>query len=482
MTRREMILNTARVLAGLTLTTSCRQGQAHRPDVNIVIFLVDTLRPDRMGIYGYPKPTTPNIDALAQESVVFEQCYAPASWTLPSVVSILTSTFSCEHGVVVSRQVVNEEFEPLAVRLKKVGYTNLSLYANPHVGPISGLNRGYDICERFQHIDGKLVDDWLKKSPPEPFHLYIHNVEPHNPWVPPPQLIRIFGNEPPQNRQTVLKLYTDYRISTRVSYQEEHGLDSQESTEIIKSNFEKLMKFKPHIDVHYDAAVRLADERVGSVINVLKQRKLWDNTLFILISDHGEEFGEHQGWQHDQSVYEELVKVPLIIHFPAGQFAGRRVKDVLSLVDLTPTIYDYLNQAKLMAGLRGSSLMPRIEGGVPPEPRNFTLPAIRINKQKYYRPYKETRGDKNIVIRQGSWKGIFNAEHDCMELYNLSQDPREQVNLSSQHANIASEIHNHAKAWLATCTERAAKRTPTRFDTPLDEGTLESLRSLGYVD
>lgn len=481
MTRREMMLNTARVVAGLTLTTACRPHQPQRADVNIVIFLVDTLRTDHLGTYGYSKPTSPHIDALAKESVVFEQCNAPAPWTLPSVVSILTSTFPCEHEVLVDGQQVNMAIEPLAVKLKKLGYTTCSLYVNAYVSSMSGLDRGYDICKRFNYINGMMVEHWLRKSPPGPFYLYIHNVEPHNPWVAPDRLIQLFGNEPPRSKGVVLQLYKDYRRLTRASFHKEQGLDTTQSTVRQQEAIRRLNKFKDHIDVHYDAAVRLADERVGSVIEQLKHRKLWDKTLFILISDHGEEFGEHGGWQHDQSVYEELVNVPLIIHFPGGQYAGRRVRDVISLVDLMPTIFDYLNQVKLMTGLRGSSLMPRIRGGSPREPNQFVVPAMRINVKKYYRPFKETRGDKNVVIRQGHRKGIFNVEMDSMELYDLAQDPGEKVDLSSKHAKIADAMHNYAKDWVSACVADAMEATPGGLES-LDEGTLQSLRSLGYID
>ena len=165
--------------------------------VNVVIFLIDTLRANRVGAYGYGKPTTPHMDALAAEGVVFEQCGAPAPWTLPSVVSLLTSTFPCEHRVLVDGQRIDGALEPLAARLHRSGYATASFLANAYAGPISGLDRGYDGCQRVGFTDGQTIDTWLDNVPAgKPMHVYIHNIEPHNPYNAPERLVGYFGQVP----------------------------------------------------------------------------------------------------------------------------------------------------------------------------------------------------------------------------------------------------------------------------------------------
>ncbi|MEE8169552.1 MAG: sulfatase-like hydrolase/transferase, partial [Phycisphaerae bacterium] len=135
------------------------------PATYVVLFLIDTLRADRLGLYGYDKPTSPNIDALAAESVVFDDASAPAPWTLPSVVSALTSTWLCEHNVLVDGQRINAALTPLAERLGALGYKSAALLRNPYSGAMSGLDRGYDVSRMIkQPVDGAIVETFLESA------------------------------------------------------------------------------------------------------------------------------------------------------------------------------------------------------------------------------------------------------------------------------------------------------------------------------
>ena len=203
--------------------------------------------------------------------------------------------------------------------------------------------------------------------------------------------------------------------------------------------------------------------------------------MIIFVSDHGEEMGEHGGWQHDHTVYEEQLRVPLIIRFPGGRYAGRRVTEVVCLVDLAPTIFDYLQRPDLAAGMRGRSLMPLVRGDSAPEPPELCVTAMRMNRKKYYRPYKETRGDSNFVVRDDRWKGILNAEVGTFELYDLAEDPLERVELSAQQPERAAAMRDYLEVFCAECFAGAKEATTGGLD-ELDEETLERLRSLGYVD
>jgi arylsulfatase A-like enzyme len=230
----------------------------------------------------------------------------------------------------------------------------------------------------------------------------------------------------------------------------------------------------------YDASVRLADTNLGSVVDALQDAGLWENTLFIVVSDHGEEMNDHGGWLHDQSVYQELMHVPLIIRFPHGQYAGRRVKSVVSLVDVLPTIFDYLNKPDSARGARGRSLMPLIRAEGAKAVDDFLVPAMRINTKKYYRPWKVSRGDINIVVRKGRWKGIWNVEPKTFELYDLASDPLERHEVSAANPELALAMQVFARVWYK---EQAEYGTALPQDTgELDEETLQNLRSLGYVD
>ncbi|MCP4250528.1 MAG: sulfatase [bacterium] len=466
---------------GVASTTGTGAAPIVDPDANVVIFLIDTLRADRLGAYGYPQATSPHMDALATRGVVFEQCTAPAPWTLPSVVSLLTSTFVCEHGVIVDRQKIRDEMEPLAARLKRAGYTTAAFYANSYAGPMTGLDRGYDHHQSVRAADGDTVGPWLDQVGSGRFFLYVHNIEPHNPYAAPDRHVRRFGQVGTETKRMVQERMLGYRKLTRVDFAAGQNVGTTDNTAAQEETMGAIAALREDIDVLYNAAVRQADERVGSVIQALKQRGQWENTLFILVSDHGEEMGDHGGWQHDQSVYEEMVHVPLIVRFPKSRFAGRRVEQVASLVDVAPTILAFIGRDDLTSGFRGRNLLPRIQTREAPGADEPAVTSMRINRKKFFAPYRRTRGEINVVVRQDSWKGIWNAEVPGFELYNLAADPTEQSDLAGSQATIAASLRDFAQQWLQTCGIPSDDVAPGGLE-GLDAETLENLRSLGYIE
>ena len=304
----------------------------------VVLFVIDTLRADRVGAYGYERRTTPRLDALAAEGVVFEQAYAPAPWTLPSVVSLMTSTFPCEHGVVVDGQQLNPARATLAERLRDAGWSTGSLHANAYAGRASGLERGFGHSELLPHADGEAVDAWLDSIPGGPFFLYLHNVEPHDAYVASTDMVARFGAVTPGDRSRINRLLRSYRQLTRVDFDAGRAPGTTDNSAEQRSIMTQIRSLSGKLGILYDADVRLADVRLGSVVDALQARGMWDEVLFIVTSDHGEEFSEHGGFQHDQSVYEELIRVPLVIRFPGGEFGGTRVAGAASLVDVLPTL------------------------------------------------------------------------------------------------------------------------------------------------
>ncbi len=468
--------------SGTGASTATREtASAEATPPNVVIFLIDTLRADRLGTYGYGSPTSPHMDALAEEGVVFEQCGAAAPWTLPSVVSLLTSTFPCEHRVLVDGQRVAQSIKPLAERLKEAGYTTASFYANAYAGAVTGLDRGCDVSRSVRYTDGRSADAWLATIGKGPFFLYAHNIEPHNPYNAPDRLIQHFGAADAEVKKRVMRAYLDYRKLTRADFAAKRPVGTTDNTAAQTRALQALDALKPQIDVLYDATVRQADARMGGVIAALKRRGLWDNTLFIATADHGEELGDHGGWQHDQSAYEELLRVPLVVHFPRGKHAGRRVREAVSLVDLMPTILDAAGKNDLAVDCRGTSLLPLLEGGQLPSRDEFLVTGLRMNRKKYYRPYKQSRGDDNVVVRQGTLKGIWNVEVDGFELYDLQNDPLEQNNLFDRRAELAAAMTEYARSWLERCGRGVVEGEPLHAD-EMDDETLKSLRSLGYVE
>ena len=448
-------------------------------DINVVIFLIDTLRADYLHTYGYALETSPHMDALAANGVLFENANAPAPWTLPTVTSLKLSMFACEHNVLVGKQRINANADPVAARLKRAGYATASHLCNAYAGPMTGLNKGYDTCKlQREQTDGDTIAPWLDQLGGRPFFLYIHNTEPHDPYLAQDKYVRQFGPVTVDERNRVHRLSDVYRQLTRVDNSRKQPLGTTDNTDRQQEIVRRLDAMREVVEYMYCGSVLECDARVGSVIAALKQRDLWDNTLFIVLADHGEEMGERGMWQHDQSVYEELIHVPLIMHFPGGEFAGTRIAEPVSLVDVVPTIMDYSNHPELADNLRGDSLLPLIRGDDDARVDLLKVTSMRHNIKKYYKPNKQQRGDIQIVVREGVWKGILNVEPDTFELYNLAEDPLERLDLSVQEAERTTRMQTFARTWYTDCQSRAMK--PTTGDT-LSPEAIERLKSLGYL-
>jgi len=472
---RSLVLSLG-VLLGVGGLAGC--GSQHPP--HVVLFVIDTLRADRLGTYGYDRPTSPVIDALAEQTALYERAYAPAPWTLPSVVSLHTSVFPCEHGVVLDGQRLGPGLPTLAERLYQAGYATASFYANPYAGTTSGLDRGFARHELRGQTGAGPVEAWLEqRAGDRPFFLYIHNTEPHDPYAPPPAAkaalaaaARVEG----ATQERANGLLRRLRRLTRVDWSEGQEPGSTDNSSEQSAVMEELAGMAPAVEALYDAEVRHADARLGEVVRLLRRHGLWEDTLFILTSDHGEEFGEHGGWQHDQSVYEELLHVPLLVRWPDGTGAGRRIETPVSLLSVVPTVLEAVGRAagspsprSLRAALEAPSAERAGSGAV----------GLRVNRKKYYAPFARTRGDVNVALRQGAWKGIWNVEPDTFELYHLGSDPGEQRDRSAGEPERVRAWRASAARWLEACRARAED---TEAAPPLDAAGRERLRALGYLD
>jgi arylsulfatase A-like enzyme len=450
------------------------------PDTNVFVFLIDALRADRLNVYGYSAHrTSPAADWLAEHGVVFEHAYAPAPWTIPSVASLFTSSFPCEHNMLSKYDRLPASADTLAERLQRAGYFTCSRFGNAFLGRHHGMDQGFDRLIGKGRTEGTAVSAALGDNPRLPFFFYAHNMEPHNPYHYAPPNAEGFRRVDWPVREQMKLHFKAYKSAGEYDYRRQVPLGTNDMTATQDEHAAALRALREDWNELYDCCVRLADARVGSTIRVLQKRGLWDNTVFIYLADHGEEIDDHGGWLHDQSVYEEVVRVPLIIRFPRDEFAGTRVDEVVSLVDVLPTIFNYIRRPDLADGARGRSLMPLIRGDDSARPETFVVPSMRHNTTRYYRPWATQRGDVNIVVRRGPWKAIWNVDVGSVELYDLSQDPREQTDVGAQYPQLRDLMRDYAAAWYQRCRQQTA---PTEDVGDLDEETLRQLRSLGYVD
>ncbi|MAG64078.1 hypothetical protein CMO84_11215 [Candidatus Woesearchaeota archaeon] len=452
--------------------------ESQPPDV--VVFLVDTLRADWTGPGGFDKDTTPNLSSLAKQSVVFEQASSPAPWTLPSVVSLFTGKHMAEHNVVHDRLRMADATVTFPQILQEWGYQTTSFHRNPYAGGKWGLKRGFDQATLTkQQTNSSDLAEFFASITAMPFLLYVHNTEPHDPHVVRKKFMSTFDPVPSEFLKEYGELVDVYRRSTREDYVSKKPLGTIDNTEIQEKWIGRLNRRREQIQNLYSVSVRDADDRLGNVIDALKQEGRWENTLFIMLADHGEELGDHGGWQHDQSAYEELIHVPLIVRFPKDEHAGQRISYPVSLVDVMPTILEAVNCPLDQPPMSGRSLLPLIRGesdfGA-----EMRVVSIRNNMKKYFKPYKEGRGDLNVVVRNGDLKAIFNVEPGTVELYDLKSDPGEAQDLSKTRSTEANELGQFAARRYAEMLKHSDHAQAGDLNDQSAE-VLKALEALGYL-
>lgn len=467
-------------MPGCSPRTGARVTPPRGGPPNVVIYLIDALRYDRLGIDGFASaPISPRIDALAGQSVVFDQAYSCAPWTVPAVTSLLTSTYPCEHQVFVNGQKLDPSLRTIAERMKAAGYTTIARFSNPLLNAVPGLERGYDV---YEYSGGDVVTEierFLADAPAgQPFYIYLHTIEPHEPVDTPDEWLPGGGSVDAETRAEIGDWKRRYSSLTRVDFDAKRPLGTIDNTTEQQKALARFSELRPAIGALYSASVRRADEGVGRMVDMLKATGAWDRTLFILLADHGEELGDHGGWFHEHAVYEELIHVPLIVHFPSGEFAGRRVDEVVTVADILPTVQDCARGLNWSG--RGRSLVKLLMDGSPPAAGGPIVTTMRVNRKKYYRPYKETRGDINLVIRDGAWKGIWNLEPGTFELYDLRRDPAEKSDVSARNGGVVRSLRQYAAGWLNRCRQSAVKAGDAT-DVALNDEMIKALRAMGYV-
>jgi arylsulfatase A-like enzyme/cytochrome c-type biogenesis protein CcmH/NrfG len=396
------------------------------PTVNVVVITIDTLRPDHLGCYGYKLIKTPNIDALASESVRFLRAYTPVPVTLPAHTVIFTGTYPTLSGMHdFSGNKLNPNQPTLAAVLKHQGYVTGAVIGSAVLDSRFGLNRGFDFyydhfdfnrlqesnleeMERPGNVVANLALDWLGKNYHSKFFLWMHLYDPHYPYRPP------------------------------APYSEQY-------------------KDRP-----YDGEIAFADAQVGRLIAFLKTKDLYRNTVIVLSGDHGESLGEHGEQTHGFFIYNATLHVPVIIHLPQNRSA-KTVSDLVSLADLMPTILADL-KIDVPAQVQGRSLLPLMT--VQNDSRSLYaetfLPRLHFN-------WSELRS-----VETENYQFI---DAPKPELYDLSKDPGETQNLYPEKKAVADEL----RARLNKLIHQYSADQELAEKTGLDPALMERLKSLGYA-
>ncbi len=280
----------------------------------VVVYLVDTLRADHLPLYGYSRDTAPELSRFAKDAVVFDQAIASSSWTKPSVASLFTSLVPRDHGCLQFYTPLDPALTTLAERMRDHGYATGAVVANSLVlARNMQFDQGfsYFASPREPHRAANVVDDalaFLDARKGQPTFLYVHTMDAHTPYRPPPP------------------------FDARFRGAGEPAVPASEPSDY------KQPRDRDRIVAQYDGAVAYGDREFGRLLRGLRARGLYDQALVVFLADHGEEFLDHDGWVHGHALYDELVRVPLIVKYPGRREAGRRVARQVQLVDVLPTV------------------------------------------------------------------------------------------------------------------------------------------------
>jgi len=403
------------LILGLCLCVACGEG---KPRLNLLLIGIDTLRHDHLGCYGYDRNTSPYIDDLAAEGVLFENVVAQSPWTLPSFATVFTSLHPTQHGADGSRSALRESVPTLASVLQANGYATGAVVNAPYLKGHHGVNRGFDSYHmpppKGRVANGTTRDAlaWIDENSDRPFFMFAHYFDPHIPYEPPEPYDMMFDPD------YAGRIKSPYNPKGLPRFRD-RNFDQMESLSDADWN---------HIRSLYDGEIAFTDKAVGDLLRGLRERGLTDNTLIVFLSDHGEEFFEHHGFEHGHSLYDELVRVPMIFSLPGVLPRGERIAHQVRLLDVQPTILDMLG-IEPWTEPEGVSILPLMTGSGARSAKEASLlpPEIAFSEAILY-------GDERKSLSAYPWKLIYNVKKDEIMFFNLAEDPGETIDVAGEGA------------------------------------------------
>lgn len=485
---------------------------------NVLVILMDTTRADRLSCYGHHRPTTPHIDALAAESMVYTNAISPGAWTPPSHASIFTGTYVSRHGVDRTHPYLDTPMTTLPEYLRGRGYRTYGISSNYWISTATGYDRGFDVfyqswqllqarsnpalerqrrrdpnyrppaasiverlrdavnradaafwrtcCAPFMAVDmgagrvNRVVRRWMRQwaRREQPFFAFVHYLEPHLPYRPPARFVRRHLGASEARRARAINQNPLKFIGGRAPM----GADDLEILGRL-----------------YDAEISYTDACVGELVDGLRATGLLDETLVVLTSDHGENLGEHGLMDHMFSVHEPIVRVPLVVRHPGGRPRGQNARLVQTL-DIFPTVVAALEDAPgtLAEQFQGRLLPPHGEA------RDFAVtelrqvqPPIETLARRYpgfdWRVY-----DRSLCALRTATHKYVQGSDGREELYALADDPGETRDLSGAEPALTAELRGRLATWRAGFTPAA----PDDDAPELDAEVRRRLHDLGYIE
>jgi arylsulfatase A-like enzyme len=444
----------------------------------MILICADTLRSDHLGQNGYGRDTSPHLDALAKGGARFERCFSTYPQTAASVASIFTSRYASAHKVSAEEMQLSPLPALLAETLLAAGYRTGAVASNPHLTPGLGFERGF---ERYTYIHGRnqkrssyeveagelqsgvefrqskgsyygrgddinlAALEWLDADAgKQPFYLYLHYMDVHSPYISPEPFQDKFVQAPGKNA---------YRNGLA------KGVPSQANRDFTKAR--------------YDAGIGFLDHSIGQLVSELEARDLLRDTYIVFTSDHGDEFMEHGGFGHGQTLYREMTQVPLLISGPGVESAS--LQRAVSTVDIFPTICDLLGLSN-PAGLQGRSLSKWILG----QDDAHALAAPHGFSEGFATRSPDGAMRARIALYDDRWHLILHPEDGLGELFDYHADPSEQKNLWNEQPEVVARLSQRALDLQRASRELGQGIEGRRAE--LGAATQDALKDLGYVE
>jgi arylsulfatase A-like enzyme len=455
---------------------------------------MDAVRADHLSCYGYSKPTTPYLEELAAEGVIFDRAFAAAPWTPPSHASLFTATYPSRHGVDVDENLyLSSQNRTIAEILSAQGYATSAILPDAHLSEARGFHRGFDhFTELFRipyvsfdrvaaisllrnlvwgrdgrsYHSSRLLKNWLRRrvgNHEQPFFAFLNYKAAHNSYRSPRPFRGRFEISPVAG-QDARKL-RHYANGGAYPYMAGGLQMTEQDMEVMRS--------------WYDGAIAYIDHCIRDLLDFLKQLGLYDDTLVIITADHGENFGDHGLGYHLFCLYDSLIRVPLLMSYPRLRANGTRIDSLVSLTDVLPTVLELIGcDLRDYPEIQGKSLLPfdgkEIHGHIFAE---FGRPQYMLKRlAARYPQHSFSRYDRGLrCIRTKEFKLIVGSD-GVEELYHLPSDPGETNNLLEQRPEEASVLRFALEDWLASFKPAPAS-LPTRED---DLAIVKNLQDLGY--
>lgn len=441
------------LLVCLGLALGCAGGgerPAGRP--NILLLVIDCLRADHVSSYGYERLTTPNLDALAADGVSFDRVYAQGNWTRTSVPSYLTGLYPTEHGLTEfdnrGRGVVSEalasEILTMAEAVAAAGYRTAMVGRQPQLAPRFGLHQGFEYYDHeapTEEIQSRFLR-WLEKTPDRPFFAYLHYLDIHWPYCPPDSTRGMFGSG-----RSGVDFCGRWRRLRRQILSGDIAVSPDTLSDMV---------------ARYNEELHALDARIGRLVEALRSRRMWEDTLVIVTSDHGEEFLEHGNIVHGHTLHDVLLHVPLIVRLPGDWRVerGARSAALTELRNLPATIAD-MARSEHRQQVRGTSLVPWILGQPPRQ---------HVDRLVF------AEDEDAITVRSHRYRLIANRALTEVSFYRIDAETRAAREVAGSHHRERERMTAALQEWL-----RRLQEAPDGTDQILDEKTRSELEALGYL-